>query len=118
MSDKRSKLVYSTDSDPAPTAKTPTPASGNPAGPIPSRQLNTPVRVYLERAGRGGKSVSVIKGIMSPPHGKEALLKVLKQKLGTGGAIKDENLEIQGDQREKIVAILNELGYKAKIAGG
>ena len=118
MSDKRGNPVYSPASGPAQPAKPPPPASGTPAGPIPSRQLNTPVRVYLERAGRGGKSVSVIKGIMSPPHGKEALLKVLKQKLGTGGAIKDENLEIQGDQREKIVAILNELGYKAKIAGG
>jgi translation initiation factor 1 len=80
--------------------------------------LNTPVRVYIERGGRGGKTVSVIKGIMSPPHGKEALLKLLKSKLGAGGAIKEETLEIQGDHREKIVALLNELGYKAKSAGG
>lgn len=55
---------------------------------------------------------------MSPPHGKEALVKLLKNKLGTGGAVKDEDLEIQGDHRDKLVELLNELGYKAKKAGG
>jgi translation initiation factor 1 len=118
MSDKSRRLVFSTDPDPEPAKPAVAKGTGNLAGPFPTRQLNTPVRVYLERAGRGGKNVSVIKGIMSPPHGKEALLKLLKNKLGTGGALKDENIEIQGDQREKIVAILNELGYKAKSAGG
>ena len=80
--------------------------------------LDTPVRVRIEKQGRHGKVVSVITGVMSPPAGKEALLKLLKTKLGTGGALKDGNLEIQGDHREKIVAILNSLGYKAKSAGG
>ncbi len=55
---------------------------------------------------------------MSPPHGKEALLKLLKTKLGSGGAIKGDDIEIQGDKRTRIVEILNELGYKAKSAGG
>ena len=118
MNDKSRRLVFSTDPEPEPPKPAEAKTGGNPAGPYPTRQLNTPVRVYLERAGRGGKNVSVIKGIMSPAHGKEALLKLLKNKLGTGGAIKDDNIEIQGDQREKIVAILNELGYKAKSAGG
>jgi translation initiation factor 1 len=90
----------------------------NPALAIKTRQLNTPVRVYLERAGRGGKSVSVIKGVMSPAAGKEALLKLLKTRLGTGGALKGDEIEIQGDHRPKIVDILNELGYQAKSAGG
>lgn len=117
MSDKTRKLVYST--DPPAEAKPPQPAAPpNLAGPFPTRQLNNPVRVSIERGGRGGKTVSVIKGIMSPPHGKEALVKLLKTRLGTGGAIKGDAIEIQGDQREKIVAILNELGYKAKSAGG
>jgi translation initiation factor 1 len=117
MSDKTRRVVYSTDPEPErPTQPPPTPP--NLAGPFPTRQLNNPVRVFKERAGRGGKTVSVIKGVMSPPHGKEALVKLLKTRLGTGGAVKDENIEIQGDHREKIVAILNELGYKAKSAGG
>jgi translation initiation factor 1 len=118
MAEKPRKLVYSTDPTPEPKA-TPAPMpAANPAGPFPTRQLNNPVRVAIERAGRGGKTVSVIRGIMSPAHGKEALVKLLKTRLGTGGAVKGDVIEIQGDQREKIVAILNELGYKAKSAGG
>ncbi|MCB0142928.1 MAG: hypothetical protein KDE50_23720, partial [Caldilineaceae bacterium] len=48
----------------------------------------------------------------------QALLKLLKNKLGTGGALKDDNVEIQGDHRDKIVELLKELGYQAKKAGG
>ena len=110
-------LAYSTDPDPEPAPKTEA-APPNLAAPFPTRQRNQPVRVYLERKGRGGKTVSVIKGVMSPPHGKEALVKLLKTKLGTGGSVKDEDLEIQGDQRDNIVVLLNELGYSAKRAGG
>ena len=110
-------IAYSTDPQPAPAAK----AEQQPkslAAPFPTRQLNNPVRVHLERKGRGGKTVSVIKGVMSPPAGKEALVKLLKTKLGTGGAVKDDDIEIQGDHRDAIVALLNELGYGAKRAGG
>lgn len=117
MADKARPTVYSTDPDPEPTRPEAKP-TGNLAAAIPTRQLNTPVRVWLDRKGRGGKTVSVIKGIMSPPAGKEALVKLLKAKLGTGGAVKEGDLEIQGDHREKIVVLLNELGYKAKSAGG
>jgi translation initiation factor 1 len=118
MSDKNRKTVYSTDPTSESKPAQPALAPANPAGPFPTRQLNNPVRVYIERAGRGGKTVSVIKGVMSPSHGKEALLKLLKTRLGAGGAVKGDNIEIQGDQRDRIVAILNELGYKAKSAGG
>lgn len=114
----RPKTVYSTDPPPETPAPRAEPLPTNPAAAIRTRQLDTPVRVSLERAGRGGKSVSVIRGVMSPPAGKEALLKLLKTRLGTGGAIKGDVIEIQGDQRPAIVGILNELGYKAKQAGG
>jgi translation initiation factor 1 len=90
----------------------------NPAAPLRTRQQNIPVLVALERKGRGGKSVSVIKQVMSPPAGKQALLKLLKTRLGTGGTLKDEEIEIQGDHRDAIVAVLKELGYQAKKAGG
>lgn len=116
MPEKR-PLAYSTDPKPEPTAKAETQPK-NLAAPFPTRQHNQPVRVYLERKGRGGKTVSVIKGVMSPPHGKEALVKWLKTKLGTGGAVKDEDVEIQGDHRDALVTLLNELGYSAKRAGG
>jgi translation initiation factor 1 len=117
MANSTKRTVFST--DPEPTAPAPKEAAPrNLAAPFPTRQQNNPVRVFIERKGRGGKTVSVIKGVMSPPHGKEALVKLLKNKLGTGGAVKDEDVEIQGDHRDKLVELLNELGYKAKKAGG
>jgi translation initiation factor 1 len=117
VGDAKRRLVYSTDPE-AETAPAPVQLPANPAAPIRTRQQNTPVLVMLDRKGRGGKSVSLIKQVMSPPAGKEALLKLLKTKLGTGGTLKDDDIEIQGDHRDKIVAILKELGYQAKRSGG
>ena len=111
------RTVFSTDPEPE-AEPTPIPAPRNPAAPYPTYQQNKPVRVHRERGGRGGKVVSVIKGVRSPAPGKEALAKLLKSKLGTGGTVNGEEIEIQGEQRERIVEILNELGYKAKVAGG
>jgi len=116
MADKKSRTVYSTDPEPEQPAKTPE-LPKNPAAPF-AIQGNQPVRVRLERKGRGGKTVSIIEGILSPKIGKEALLKHLKNKLGSGGTIQGDLLEIQGDQRDRLVEVLNELGYKAKKAGG
>ncbi len=113
MPSSNSRLVYSTDPEPKPErpGRLQTPAATTAAP-------TEPVRVYLERKGRGGKSVSVIKGVQSHPDGKKDLLKLLQQKLGTGGAVKEGDIEIQGDHRDRIVTILTELGYKAKKAGG
>lgn len=74
--------------------------------------------VGIERKGRGGKTVSVVSGVMSHEAGKQALLKLLKTRLGTGGTLKDDAIEIQGDHRDQIVEILMGLGYKAKKSGG
>ena len=111
------RLVYSTDSEPD-KESAPQPLPANPAAPMPMRQKDQPVIVGIERKGRGGKTVSILTGVMNPPHGKEALVKLLKSKLGTGGTVKGEEIEIQGDHRDKIVEILRELGYKAKKSGG
>ncbi len=137
MTKKPPKVVYSTDSDdgppspfaalgalasqqpqPAPSAPQPVQPAKNPAAAVPALQGSTPVRVGRERKGRGGKTVSIITGVMSRETGRQALLKLLKNKLGTGGALEDDTIIIQGDHRERIVEILNELGYKAKVAGG
>ncbi|MBX7235585.1 MAG: translation initiation factor [Caldilineales bacterium] len=85
---------------------------------MPTPAQTEPIRVYLERKGRGGKSVSVIKGIQSHPDGKKSLLKHLQARLGTGGAVKEGDIEIQGDHRDRIIDLLAELGLKAKKAGG
>lgn len=113
MPSSNSRLVYSTDPEPKPDHPARPPAATAKAAGQPE-----PVRVYLERKGRGGKSVSVIRGVQSHPDGKKDLLKLLQQKLGTGGAVKEGDIEIQGDHRDRIVAMLIELGYKAKKAGG
>ena len=76
------------------------------------------VRIRRESKGRGGKVVSIIDGLPLDAQALKALLKTLKSQLGTGGAIKDGQLEIQGDHREKILQILEKAGHPAKIAGG
>jgi translation initiation factor 1 len=68
--------------------------------------------------GRNGKGVTLISGL--PLDGEELknLAKVLKQKCGCGGSVKDGIVEIQGDQREILEQELVSLGYKVKRAGG
>jgi translation initiation factor 1 len=76
--------------------------------------------IYLHREskGRGGKTVTVIKNLVLSEGDLKALLKQLKTTCGSGGTIKDEMIEIQGDHREKVAAVLRKLGYRVKLAGG
>jgi translation initiation factor 1 len=83
---------------------------------LPPNQQN--VRVQATRAGRKGKTVTIITGFQSKAETLEALLKQLKSQCGTGGTLKDSEIEIQGDHKQKILDILIKLGYKAKISGG
>jgi translation initiation factor 1 len=71
-----------------------------------------PLVVRFEKAGRGGKVVTLVVGLTMHPDGKTALLSDLKKKLGTGGAVKNGALELQGDQRERLPPLLTALGYK------
>ena len=76
--------------------------------------------VYLHREskGRGGKGVSLVKNLALNEKDMKALAKKLKKICGTGGTVKNGVIEIQGEQREKIAAALEKLGYTVKIAGG
>lgn len=76
------------------------------------------IRIQATRAGRGGKTVTVITGFQSNSDTLTKLLKQLKSQCGTGGTLKDSTIEIQGDHRPKILETLQKLGYKAKISGG
>jgi translation initiation factor 1 len=75
------------------------------------------LRVWLEKNHRGGKLACVIKGFVGKKDDLETLAKTLKTKCGTGGSVKDNEIIIQGDHREKIVAMLQQMKYKAKKAG-
>ncbi len=69
------------------------------------------LRVSMERAGRAGKTVTLVKGFMGTESDKNALCKMLKQKCGVGGSVSDGEIVIQGDQRQKLVEILKKEGY-------
>jgi len=75
------------------------------------------LKVWLERRG-GGKLLTLVKGFRGKESDIEALAKVLKSKCGVGGGAKDWEIYIQGDQRDKVIAHLIQMGYKAKKAGG
>ena len=76
------------------------------------------VRVGRETKGRKGKGMTIITGVPLHPEGLKDLAKTLKQKCGTGGTLKGQTIEIQGDHRDLLVAELQALGYTVKKAGG
>jgi translation initiation factor 1 len=76
------------------------------------------VRLHRESKGRGGKSVTLVKGVPLPEKELKSLARALKQKCGVGGSVKGDVIEIQGDQRDLLKAELEKRGYTVKLAGG
>lgn len=83
---------------------------------LPPQQQD--IRIQATRAGRKGKTVTVITGLQHNQESLTKLLKKLKAQCGSGGTVKDNNLEIQGEHKQKLLEIMTKLGYKAKISGG
>ncbi len=76
------------------------------------------VRVTLDRKGRGGKGVTLIMGVPGDASEITALAQTLKKLCASGGAVKDDVIEVQGDHRDRVIARLTELGYRVKRVGG
>jgi translation initiation factor 1 len=76
------------------------------------------VRLFFETKGRGGKGVTVVRGLGLDEAGLVALGKKLKTACGVGGTAKDGVIELQGDHRERVMALLRAQGCNVKKAGG
>jgi predicted translation initiation factor SUI1 len=76
------------------------------------------VRLGRETKGRRGKEVTTVSDLPLDEAGLLAVAAKLKQRCGTGGTVKDGQIEIQGDQRERLAAVLEEMSYRVKRVGG
>lgn len=101
---KRTGVVYSTDPNFAyddgslPATET-----------LPKNQQK--LRVSIERAGRGGKTVTIVRGFQGSDEDLQSLARLLRQKCGVGGSAKDGEIIIQGDHRPRLADILRQEGY-------
>ncbi|SET83670.1 SUI1 family translation initiation factor [Thalassotalea agarivorans] len=105
--DQLSQLVYSTDGGRVKEEKQEeiTPSDGF-------------AKVRRETKGRKGKGVMVVSGLGLNQKELKALASKLKKSCGTGGSVVDQTIEIQGDKREQIKAVLEKEGFKVKFTGG
>jgi translation initiation factor 1 len=76
------------------------------------------VRVRRDKKGRRGKTVTVVTGLPGSPTDLAEVATTLKRLCGSGGTVAGDNVEIQGDHRDRVAAKLTELGHRVKLAGG
>ncbi|MBI4314710.1 MAG: translation initiation factor [Chloroflexi bacterium] len=103
-------IVYSTDPNPEPKPAKPA------AGDAPAKGQTA--RIWRDSKRRKGKTVTVVGNLQHNPAAFERLCAELKKLCGAGGTVRDGEIEIQGDHRERIAAHLQQSGYRTKFVGG
>lgn len=107
---KRDGVVYSTNSEFEYSLQ-----QNGESNTLPPQQQN--LKVLLDKSMRAGKQVTLVTGFVGTSDDLDVLGKMLKSKCGVGGSVKDGEVLIQGDLRDKVVQILQKEGYKAKRSG-
>jgi translation initiation factor 1 len=117
MADAHSRLVFSTSigrmcpgcGAPQHACRCGTPSSASPS--LPRRIV---AKLRMEKAGRGGKMVTVVDGLPNNPAFLKDLSQELKRVCGTGGAVLDGGVQLQGDLRDRVRAVLTDKGFTVK----
>ena len=108
---ERLGMVYSTNPD----FEYDTAGEQEPETLAPERQN---LRIWLDRKHRGGNTVTIVRGFVGREADLAELGRMLKSKCGTGGSVKDGEIIIQGDRRDRVAELLSAAGYGCKKAGG
>lgn len=113
------RIVYSTHPRPQPDC----PRCHEPVGTCTCRTVEIPperqtARLEHDRKRRRGKVVTVVSGLVLSEAKLTELAKQLKNRCGAGGTVKDGEIEIQGEHRDKIALMLKAWGYRTKLVGG
>ena len=118
MSRRKRNVVYSSTDDDFIVRK-PVEKKGGTAVPRSLPPTEQTIRIRREKKGRGGKQVTVLYDFQLSSKDLGKLGKQLKKACGSGGTVKEGGvIEIQGDHRDKIAALLQKQGFKTKFAGG
>jgi translation initiation factor 1 len=113
------RLVYSTDTGRIAPRERASPGRGDRSGPpVPQAPDDGWVRIWRVKAGRGGKTATVVTGLPHDEAGLEALALELRRLVGAGGGVRQGAIELQGDHRARVQQRLTQLGYQVKLAGG